>query len=169
MVEFLETAADDRSRFHTLMELAEVQAGPLEESLHAVDTLKRALAIGQNRIRSIEYAAEHLHAPLLVVLGHSKCGAVKATVEGGQIPPNIGAIAAKIDPAVKAVEATGVKDKDKIVEEAVLENVKLAVKDIEANSPILKELVEQKKFKIVAGKYQLDTGKVEFLNLAENK
>lgn len=111
---------------------------------------------------SIEYAAEHLHVPLLVVMGHSGCGAVQATVEGGEIPPNIGAIASKIEPSVEVAKAKE-KEESAIIEEAVVENVKAVVKDIEANSPIVKELMEKGEFKVVGAKYDLASGKVEFL------
>lgn len=114
-------------------------------------------------IGSIEYAAEHLHTPLLVVMGHSKCGAVTATIEGGDVPPNIAAIAAKISPAVAAVKAHGEAEGEELIEESVVENVKTVIKSIEANSPILKELAESGKIKIVGAKYHLDSGEVEFL------
>jgi len=54
---------------------------------------------------SVEYAVEHLNTKLVVVMGHEKCGAVKAAVDGGHVPPNIGAIAAKIQPAVDFAKA----------------------------------------------------------------
>ncbi|MHB8840583.1 MAG: carbonic anhydrase [Candidatus Aquicultor sp.] len=113
---------------------------------------------------SIEYAAEHLNVPLLVVMGHSGCGAVQATVEGGEIPPNIGAIASKIEPSVEIAKSRD-KEESAIIEDAVVENVKAVVKDIEANSPIVKELIEKGKFKVVGAKYELATGEVEFLEV----
>lgn len=59
---------------------------------------------------SVEYAAEHLGSPLILVLGHQMCGAVKATVAGGKPEGNIGSIVKKIEPAVKKAKAQ-VKDK----------------------------------------------------------
>lgn len=115
---------------------------------------------------SIEYAAEHLKVPLLVVLGHSKCGAVKATVEGGEVPPNIAAIAKKISPAVEVAKAEH-SGEEEIVEGAVVENVKNVLASIEKNSPVLKELIEKKELKVVGAKYELESGKVEFLEAAE--
>ena len=56
---------------------------------------------------SIEYAVEHLLAPLVVVLGHDYCGAVKAAVDGGEAPGSIGAIIAKLLPSVEKAKATG--------------------------------------------------------------
>jgi len=110
---------------------------------------------------SIEYAAEHLHTPLLVVMGHSKCGAVTAAVEGGELLPNIAAIAEKISPAVRVARA-GQSGEEELIEAAVTENVKKAIKDIEKNSPALTGLVESGKLKIVGAKYELKTGEVEF-------
>jgi len=115
---------------------------------------------------SIEYAAEHLHTPLLVVMGHSKCGAVTAAFEGEELPPNIAAIAKKISPAVKVAKA-GHGEEEELIEAAVTENVKEVIKDIEKNSPILKELAESGKIKIIGAKYELETGEVEFLKEAE--
>lgn len=111
---------------------------------------------------SIEYAAEHLHVPLLVVMGHSSCGAVKATVEGGEVPPNIGAIAAKISPSVEIAKKES-QEEEEVIEAAVVENVKATIKSIEANSSIVEELAEKKELKVVGAKYDLETGMVEFL------
>lgn len=112
---------------------------------------------------SIEYAVEHLHVPLLIVMGHSGCGAVKATVEGGDIPPNIAAIAEKIKPSVDIAKSKE-KEEDAIIEAAVTENVKAVIKDIKAHSSIVKEMSESGKLKVVGAKYDLKTGEVEFID-----
>jgi carbonic anhydrase len=54
---------------------------------------------------SIEYAAEHLHAKLLLILGHESCGAVKATLDGGYVPPNIMALLSYISPAAQIAKS----------------------------------------------------------------
>lgn len=117
----------------------------------------------QITLGSIEYAAEHLKVPLLVVLGHSKCGAIKATVQGGDVPPNIAAIAEKISPAVKVARQNN-KEEDAIVEAAATENVKNVIKDAEDNSALLKELIESKKLQVIGAKYDTRSGKVEFFD-----
>lgn len=114
---------------------------------------------------SIEYAAEHLGSPLIVVLGHERCGAVTAAVDAkGKPEGNIGAIIKTIAPAVKKakVEAAG-KDKAVLVETAIDDNVKLVAANVTKQSPILKHLAKEGKIKIVAAKYDLDDGKVTLL------
>lgn len=116
---------------------------------------------------SIEYAAEHLNSPLIIVLGHEKCGAVAATLEAkGEPEGNIGAIVKKIMPAANKAKKKG-GSKDEILETAIKENVKNTAKDIMDKSHIVKHLVHEGKLKIVAGEYSLQTGKVEMIELAE--
>jgi carbonic anhydrase len=108
---------------------------------------------------SIEYAAEHLGSPLLMVLGHERCGAVKATVEAkGEGHGNIGAIISAIAPALKSAPKNA--DQAQFVEGVVAENVKLVKGSLTAKSPLLAELVKEGKLKIVTAKYDLDDGKV---------
>jgi carbonic anhydrase len=114
---------------------------------------------------SIEYGAEHLHTPLLVILGHESCGAVKATLEAkGKPEGNIGTIIKKITPAVNTAKKAK-KDPDETLNLAVQENVKNTYKDI-MKSKIIKELVHEGKLKVVAAEYYLGTGKVELIDLA---
>lgn len=113
---------------------------------------------------SVEYGAEHLHTPLLVIMGHESCGAVKATLEAkGKPEGNIGAILKKIMPAVNTAKKAK-KDLDETLNLAVQENVKNTYKDI-MKSKIVRELVHEGKLKIVAAEYYLGTGKVELIDL----
>ncbi|MBM4136351.1 MAG: carbonic anhydrase [Nitrospira sp.] len=113
---------------------------------------------------SIEYAAEHLNSPLLVILGHSKCGAVAATLEAkGKPEGNIGAIVSKIMPAAMAAKKKG-GSHDEILETAIKENVKNVYKDV-MKSKIINHLVHEGKLKVVAGEYSLATGEVETIEL----
>ncbi len=113
---------------------------------------------------SVEYAAEHLGVPLILVLGHQSCGAVKATVDGGKPEGNIESIVKKIAPAVKKARET-VKEKDKLLDAAILENTKSTAKTLTKKSSIIKHLVEEKKVKIAAGVYNMATGKVELVEV----
>ena len=114
---------------------------------------------------SIEYAAEHLGSPLMMVLGHSRCGAVTAAVTEGKAEGNIGAILETISPAVKAAqsEAKG-KGQAEIVEAAADQNVRLVCSSLIAQSKIIKHLVDHGKLKIVGAKYDLDDGKVSLFD-----
>lgn len=114
-------------------------------------------------LASIEYAAIHLGASLVMVLGHERCGAVKATIdalEGRGSPEDagtkIGALAALIAPAVRAMPP-GAVDK---VDATVSINANHVAAEIFVNSPPLRARVLAGKLKIVAARYDLDDGKV---------
>jgi len=122
---------------------------------------------------SIEYAAEHLGSPLIMVLGHERCGAVTATVEAkgkSTGSPNIDAIVKAIKPQVKKAASNCAVCKDDIkcaetkkkefVECVIDANAKSIAANLTKSSAILKHLVEEKKITIVAAKYDLDDGKV---------
>ena len=114
---------------------------------------------------SIEYGTEHLGSPLVMVLGHKRCGAVSAAVDAkGKPEGNIGAIIRNIAPAVKqARNSRKGKDKAELVETAIDENINLVAAKIVKQSPLIKKLVGQGKLKIVAAKYDLDDGKVTLM------
>jgi len=108
---------------------------------------------------SLEYGAEHLHIPLVVVLGHESCGAVTAAVQGG--PPE-GHIAALVDLIKPAVEKTRGTSGDPVAN-AVRMNVELVVKQLRSSTPILSELVAHGKLRIVGAVYSIETGSVTWL------
>ncbi|AOY77954.1 carbonic anhydrase [Clostridium formicaceticum] len=111
---------------------------------------------------SIEYAVEHLETPLVVVMGHEKCGAVKATVDGGEAPGSIGSIVEKIQPSVEKVKASGTTEND-LYEEATDENILQSLEEIE-KSPIVEHFIENGTLKVIGAKYHLESGKVEFFS-----
>lgn len=116
-------------------------------------------------VGSVEYGVEHLGAPLIVVLGHEKCGAVKATVDGGEAPGSIGAIVEKIKPSVDKAKATGVPA-DQLAERTADLNVEAVMADLE-KSPIIKHLIEKGEVKIVGAKYHIGAGTVQWFNKAK--
>lgn len=107
---------------------------------------------------SIEYAIEHLGVKLVVVLGHEECGAVKATIAGGEVPGHIVAIANAISPAVDQAK----KQKGDLLMNSVNANVDLIVAKLNKSEPIIKETIEKDHVKIVGAVYELKTGKVVF-------
>ncbi len=111
---------------------------------------------------SVEYAVEHLHVPLIIVMGHDNCGAVTAALNGGKPEGSIRAIVRKIAPAVRRAKTTGKKG-DELLEAAVVENVWNVTTGLTRESKIIQKLVDEKKLKILAAKYSLETGKVEIL------
>ncbi len=113
---------------------------------------------------SIEYGVEHLHTPLLVILGHEKCGAVTAALDAkGQPEGNIGAILKRIMPAVKTARKAG-KDKEGTLDLAIQENVRNTYKSV-MKSKIVSELVHEGKLQVIGAEYYLGTGKVEMVDL----
>lgn len=121
--------------------------------------------LSSNIVASLEYAVEHLHTPLVVVLGHKKCGAVKASVEtiaaNAEAPGHIASLVAAIGPAVAAAR---IRDGD-TVDIAIRENVLHVVNDLPAQSPALAEMVENTSLRIIGGYYDLDSGEVEMLTV----
>lgn len=115
-------------------------------------------------VGSIEYAAEHLHAPLLIFLGHDKCGAVSAALETKEkTEDNIGTILRKILPAVKKATAMG-GTKEDILNNAIRENVLLQQKYLLRKSPLIRKLIQSGDFKVVAGIYHIESGEVELFS-----
>jgi carbonic anhydrase len=117
---------------------------------------------GNDELASIEYAAEHFHLPLIVVMGHQKCGAVDAAVKGGELHGHLPGLIAAIRPAV---DRTKNMPGDK-VENAVRANVENVVAQLRTDAPVLSERVAKGNLKIVGAVYSLDTGKVEWLPAA---
>jgi carbonic anhydrase len=117
-------------------------------------------------VGSIEYAIDHFHTPLVMVLGHQRCGAVEATVElvekGGTAPGSIGSIVERITPAVKATKR-GSKGKEAYVDAVVKTNARLVAREIPARSEIAKKEVDAHTVRVVAADYSLDSGKVILL------
>lgn len=108
---------------------------------------------------SLEYAAEHLHTSVLVVLGHDRCGAVSAAAGGGKLESrNLKAIVTRINPALKPLRE---KSKgDELVRRGVEANVHLVAQTILAKSKILAELAQGEKLTIVKAVYRLASGEV---------
>lgn len=109
---------------------------------------------------SIEYAVEHLGIPLVIVLGHEKCGAVTAAVAGIKEVCHIQSLVKKLQPAIDQAET----EKGDLVDNAIRDNVKIDVNSLDHSEPILAELVKTGKVKIVGAYYHLDNGKVEIIN-----
>ncbi|WP_445252204.1 MULTISPECIES: carbonic anhydrase [unclassified Microcoleus] len=108
---------------------------------------------------NIEYAALELGVPLLVILGHERCGAVKAALDGKAVPGHISTLVAAIKPAVDSTKG----QKGDAWDNAVRANVKMNVNKLQSSSPILAKAVKAGKLKVVGGRYDLDSGKVEII------
>jgi carbonic anhydrase len=106
---------------------------------------------------SVEYAVEHLGVRLIVVMGHQSCGAVKATVAGGHVPAHINSIVNQIKPAV----AEAKKEQGDLLANSIQCNA-LRMAERIRNDSALKNL--SKEIKVVPAVYNLQTGKVQWLN-----
>ncbi|MFK5878399.1 MAG: carbonic anhydrase family protein [Flavobacteriaceae bacterium] len=118
--------------------------------------------INEDVLGSMEYACKVAGSKIVVVMGHTKCGAVTAAcnhVELGNITP----LLQKIQPAVKAVEATISKMDDKSIEDVAVLNVELSIDRIRKESAILSELEKEGTIEIVGAIYDVSTGLVNFL------
>lgn len=119
--------------------------------------------VNEDIIGSLEYASKVAGSRLIVVLGHTNCGAVKGACDGVEMG-NLTGLLAKIKPAVTAAKTTGERNSKnyRFVNEVTELNVTDAIKNIRAKSPILKELEAQGKVKIVGAVYDTSTGKVNW-------
>ena len=120
-------------------------------------------SINDELLGSIEYAAEHFNSPLLVVLGHERCGAVIAAVDtvlkGTRFPGHIQSLADPIVPAVNQVRA----QPGDIVDNSVRAHIRRSVAALKASEPILAERVRANKLRVVGARYDLETGQAEFI------
>jgi carbonic anhydrase len=107
---------------------------------------------------SIEYAVEHLHIPLVVVLGHEKCGAVAAALDEDKPSGNLGKLIAEINVG-KDLPAGN----EAALAAAVKNNVRHQTRSLTERSDVIGQHVARKEVRIVSGVYQLGTGKVEWL------
>mgnify|MGYP001818696840 CR=1 FL=1 len=121
-----------------------------------------------SQIGSIEFAAATFGTPLLVVLGHSRCGAVAAAVDTilnpeTRLSPNIEVIVDRIRPAVQArLDKEPGIGRDMLLERVVEDNVRSTVKRLLADSPLLSERIENGLLSVVGAEYALQTGTVRF-------
>ncbi len=121
-----------------------------------------------DEIASLEYGAEHLHVPLIVVMGHSSCGAVTAVVTKAKLTGELPGLLAEIQgPSDRIFRKLGAKSQD-LVDETSRENVRQSVQDMLTRSKILSTLVEEGNLKVVGAFYHLDTGEVEWMENLTN-
>lgn len=119
---------------------------------------------GPDELGSIEYGVGHLHTPLLVVLGHTKCGAVAAAVQNAPVEGALKSLIGLIAPAVaRARQAAPKAEGDELLAAATKENVWQGIADALTQSAELREHVSAGKLKVVGAIYDLETGKVTWL------
>jgi len=126
--------------------------------------------VAPSQIGSVEFAAERYGTRLVVVLGHSRCGAILATLEeltqpGEKQSRNLRSIVDRVRPSVEALLATEVRhDHEALVRQAVRANVRASVEHLRHGSEILEQLIQERGLLVVGGEYSLETGIVEFFD-----
>lgn len=126
--------------------------------------------VAPSLVGSVEFAAARFGTRLVVVLGHSQCGAVLATLDQLQQPSalqswNLHSIVDRIRPSVEALLATELRhDPDALVKQAVRANIRGSVSRLRSGSEILEQLIQDDGLLVIGAEYSLETGIVEFLD-----
>jgi carbonic anhydrase len=126
--------------------------------------------VAPSQIGSVEFAAERYGTRLVVVLGHSKCGAILATVEelgrgSKEQSRHLRSIVDRIRPSVQAFTGTAIgRDPDALVHHAVRANIRMSANHLRHGSDILEQLIENEGLMVVGAEYSLETGVVEFID-----
>lgn len=119
-------------------------------------------------LASMEYAVEFLGTPLILVLGHTSCGAISAAVDvatsNAALPGSLPALAKQIVPAVEQARAKGAAgDRATLIQHATNENIRRTVDAIKGAAPLLSRYVEAGTLSVAGGLYDLNTGQVEIV------
>lgn len=126
--------------------------------------------VASSQVGSVEFAAERFGTPLVVVLGHSRCGAVLATLEELMRPRenqsrNLRSIVDRIRPSVETLLVTELRhDPDALVAHAIRANVRVSANHLRHGSEILEQLIQRGRLLVVGAEYSLETGVVEFFD-----
>src|SRR5688572_24881127 len=126
--------------------------------------------VASSQIGSVEFAAERFGTALVVVLGHSGCGAIMATLEELTRPTdkqsrNLRSIVDRIRPSVEVLlETELVRDSEALLRHAVRANIRASANHLRHGSPVLEQLIQREKLVVVGAEYSLETGVVDFFD-----
>jgi carbonic anhydrase len=126
--------------------------------------------VAPSQVGSVEFAAARFGTRLVVVLGHSQCGAILATLEEIQRPNenqsrNLRAIVDRVRPSVQGLLATDLaRDRDALVKQAVRANIRASSDHLRHGSDVLEQLIQREGLLVVGAEYSLETGVVEFFD-----
>jgi carbonic anhydrase len=126
--------------------------------------------VAASQVGSVEFAAEQFGTQLVVVLGHSSCGAIVATLEQLRRPwreqsPYLRSIVDRVRPSVEPLLATDLRaDRDALIHQAVRANVRASANQLRHGSAVLEGLIQQGKLLVVGAEYSLASGEVEFFD-----
>jgi carbonic anhydrase len=163
---------DDQKPFATILGCSDSRVPPeiiFDQGLGDLFVIRVAgNIVTQTHIGSIEFAAEQFGTRLVVVLGHTQCGAVQAALADlaqstESQSPNLGAIVDHIRPAVAELMETEVReDFDALMRHAVRANMHASVKQLQHGSEMLAGMISESGLIVVGAEYSLETGKVKF-------
>ncbi|HLL03078.1 MAG TPA: carbonic anhydrase [Myxococcaceae bacterium] len=124
--------------------------------------------VAPSQVGSVEFAAEAFGTQLVVVMGHTFCGAIDATLQAIESPsvprsPNLASIVDRIRPAVEGLVNTGlVQERERLIQEAMRANVRASVNHLRRGSAILEKMVIEGGLRVVGAEYSLESGEVAF-------
>jgi carbonic anhydrase len=128
--------------------------------------------VAPSQVASVEFAAEQYGSRLVVVLGHSQCGAILATLEdlerrSGERSRNLDSILGRIRPSIEPLLTTRLaSDHDALVREAVRANIRASTDHLRHGSRVLEQLIDENGLLVVGAEYSLETGVVDFIHPA---
>jgi carbonic anhydrase len=126
--------------------------------------------VAASQVGSVEFAAARYSTRLVVVVGHSQCGAVLATLEELQQPrasqsPNLRSIVDRVRPAVEGLLATSLRDDpEALVRQSVRANIRASANHLRHGSAVLERLITREGLLVVGAEYSLETGTVDFFD-----
>ena len=126
--------------------------------------------VSPSQVGSVEFAAERMGTRLVVVLGHTQCGAIQATIEAlekpdGNASRNLLSIVDRVRPSVESLFATELrKDRDALARAAVRANIRASADHLRHGSRVLEQLIQDAGLLVVGAEYSLDTGVVDFFD-----
>jgi carbonic anhydrase len=129
--------------------------------------------VSPSQIASVEFAIARFQTPLVVVMGHTRCGAISATIEELSLLPSkrsatMHAIVDRIRPAVEVLMDTDLKDNpEELARSAVKANIRLATDHLRHGSQTIEEFIRLDKVMIVGAQYSIETGIVEFFDVPD--
>ncbi|HYX26040.1 MAG TPA: carbonic anhydrase [Thermoanaerobaculia bacterium] len=126
--------------------------------------------VAPSQVGSVEFAAARFGTPLVVVLGHTRCGAILATLEELRRPTenqsrNLRSIVDRVRPSVEGLLATDLRhDLEALVRQAVRANIRASANHLRHGSQVLEQLIQDGRLLVVGAEYSLETGAVEFFD-----
>ena len=127
--------------------------------------------VAPSQVGSVEFAVEMFETPLVVVLGHTQCGVILTAIAETRQPSrhssNVRSIVDRVRPAVATLVTAGIKDEERLVQEAVRANVRASADHLRHGSALLERFIQDGKLCVVGAEYSLETGEVDFFDGAD--